>query len=128
MLETARTGSQRFYRCEGCGFESWILVTEGTYTLDGTLRQTDPCFHLTGRWKAKPELKQVALVAKLFPHLQAAGFSALWRSAMAHEDIEFGLFNQTNADELVRKLHAIGLDATLKLDMYSLPLVHDSQQ
>lgn len=127
ILETGRAGSQRFYRCEGCGDESWILVTEGTLAVDGTPRNAQPCFHLTGRWRAKPELRQVAQVAKLFPHLQAAGFSALWRAAVAKEDIKFGIFKQVHLDEMVKELHGAGLETMHTLDLYSLPLNHDAQ-
>jgi hypothetical protein len=116
--ETSRDGGMLHYRCQDCGKESLMLVSEGTYALDGSLRSYAPCFHLTGHWTVKPAVQQVVLVREMFPHLHAAGFSALWRSAVAQENIKFGSYIQEHADSLAGELQRLGLETAHR------PFVH----
>jgi hypothetical protein len=124
MVQISMVGSKQNYRCDDCGAERFILVTLAPCNEDGSLRTAGLCFHLTGRWIAKPELKQVARVSQLFPHLQVQGFSALWRRAVANEVIEFGIFTQEGVDYVAGELRKCGIQTAQALDELSLPLSH----
>ncbi len=112
MLEISRNGPQANCRCVPCGHETWFVVYDGTYGLDGSWRSTEPFFLLTGRWTPKPTVKQVLDVQELFPQLKDAGFSALWRQAVAHEEIRFGLHSQDGVTYLADVLRSFGLETT----------------
>jgi hypothetical protein len=121
MQEFERDGSPIVdCRCAACGNETWILVDDGTYALDGSLRSTDPCFRLAGHWSGKPSVQQVVDVQLLFPQLKVAGFSALWRRAVAHEEIKFGSYTQEHVSYLASVLHELGLETSQSADPLSV--------
>ncbi len=119
--QTSREGNRLNYRCQGCAKQSYILVQEGPLALDGSVRSTAPCFYLTGRWAAKPAVKEVTQVSDMFPQLQAAGFSALWRCAVAREEIKFGCYVQEHADELAAELQKLGVATAQCINRASIP-------
>ncbi|WP_426104772.1 hypothetical protein [Massilia sp. TSP1-1-2] len=73
-------------------------------------------YWLTGRWVGKPEVPQVLEVRKQFPQVQPAGFSALWRQAVAHAEINFGCNIQSHNAYLETLLNPLGLVTTQTAD------------
>ena len=114
--------SQQNYRCRACGAEHWIYVTRVPTEPDGSMRDVGQLLILKARWTGKPRIEQVKLVVKLFPRLQAAGFSAMWRTAVANDPIDLGVFSKEDLEYFMSALQEIGLSTSYELDELSAPL------
>jgi hypothetical protein len=120
MPVVSSQGSKVNLRCT-CGHEAWVLADYETDWPNGPLPSNEPCFHLNGCWTGKPSVKQVVGVLALFPGLKEAGFSALWRKAIAHENIYFGSNIQEQVDNMARELHGLGVETRQALDGMTVP-------
>lgn len=125
MLLIDCVGSRQHYSCQACSATRSIHVTYHVTETDGSVRDLGQLYELSGRWIDNPKIEQLKRVSEIFPQLLAGGFSALWRTAVANEPINFGVFTKEDADSFVNRLQKIGLSTSLEMDKLSVPLRQD---
>lgn len=113
MLEFRRIGSKCDLRCYNCGNEAWIMVLDGQFARRDL--GDEPYCRLFGRWHGKPNVKQVLSVLEFRPEFKAAGFSALWRQAVANTEVDFGVYRVSIAERIAVELRLFGVETRHQL-------------